>query len=172
MACSGLQFGGQFHSMSKIEKAVFIARIGVIIPLAYMALVIALAAAEGLYRSILEDELYQTLLEMFEDLGWPVVLLLWNLSPLAAAYFILKGAEERKGWASVAFAAGVILCTLYLQSYYTLAYFGFVRVSSTEVLGFFIYPMLQFAVASILGATVMLIIAGGAAAKAYFLKRR
>ena len=78
MACSGLQFGGQFYSMSKIEKAVFIARIGVIVPLAYMALVIALAAAKGLYRSILEDALYQTLLEMFEDLGWPVVLLLWG----------------------------------------------------------------------------------------------
>lgn len=95
--------------------------------------------------------------EGFEVLSFIVPVMLWNLAPLAIGYFLLKGAETRSGWASVAFAICVSGTTFYIFGGYILMALGVYRGSSTEVLGLLFLPAYQLILAGVVGVFVFVV---------------
>lgn len=96
--------------------------------------------------------------KLFDDLSFIVPIMLWNIAPLATGYFLLERAEFRAGWASIAFAIGVIGSTLYIHGWFLLVMLGLVRGSSTGVLGLFFLPAYQIVLASIMGTSVFIFV--------------
>lgn len=134
--------------MPSITKIVRFSRWAALGAMALPVLIIGTMAAPKLFSS---DKL-------LDEFTFALPILLWNMAPAALGHTLLRGAETRAGWGSIAFAVSASGTTFYIYGAYMLMALGVIRASSTEVLGLFILPAYQLAFAGIIAAVVVVLV--------------